>query len=190
LERKAHASFTVEAMLVLFVVIFAVFSVMYMSFFLFDYCRIRSVTDLVLHKAVFNYKHEADMETGIVYYDEIEDQEVFYQIFGMSDSKINSIKTMLDKKLSKGLLATKVTDIQVTANMFKINIKVQGEFKIPIKGVAVMLFRKKHMELEVSERYHNPAKTVRISEIALELGSKIKGLDELKEKLQNLLHLP
>lgn len=186
MEKNVNGMFTIEAVLVMPVVLFTLISVIYMSFFLYDYCRIQGIADLILHKAALNLKHEADIETGKIDYENIGEQDVFYQVFGISDEKINHIKNLLAKQLSSGLLATQITDIEVSAGITKVAIKVEGEFQIPIKGVA-KFFKDRSFKLEAEEKLHNPAKTVRISEVVLKAASQIKGLDKLKEKFESFL---
>ena len=58
---KAKASFTIEAVFIMPIVLFTVVSIIYISFYLHDYCRMQGITDMVLHKAAMNLKHEADI---------------------------------------------------------------------------------------------------------------------------------
>ena len=190
MSGKVYAKFTIEAVLVMPIVLFTIVFVIYLSFYLYDYCRIQAITDLLLHRAALNLKHEADIAEGDIFYDEIGRQGVFYQAFGISESKLNHMESFLADKLSKGLLATEVTDINVSANMLKVSVCVEGKFLIPIKGVAEMLFKERTVKVEAERELHNPANTVRMSEVVLDLGSKIKDLSEIKENLESLRRLP
>lgn len=190
MNKKVHGSFTIEAVFVMPIVLFTVVSVIYLSFFLYDYCRIQGIADTILHKGALNLKHEADFETGNVFYEEIGNQGVFYQLSGISDSKIDMIENLLSAKLSKGLLVTKITNIEVSADILKVVIKIEGKLNIPIKGVAQMFSVDRIFMVEVKGKLHNPANTVRISEVILELGSNIKGLDKLKNKVKTLSQIP
>jgi hypothetical protein len=190
LNKKIQASFTVEAVMVMPVVLFSIVFIIYLSFYLYDYCRIQGITDLLLHKATLNLKHEADIGSGVIFYEEIGRQGVFYQSLGISDSKIHNIECRLKEKLSKGLLVTKITDVNISADIYNISACVEGEFKIPVKGVANMLFKKRTVKVEAKRELHDPAQIVRISEVVLDLGSKIKGLNELKENLKALQGQP
>jgi len=190
MAKKVRAQFTVEAVFVMPIVLFAIVAVIYISFYLYDYCRIQATTDLLLHKAVLNLNHEVDIESGKIFYEDIGKQGIFYQVFGISDTKLNYIGNLLAEKLSRGLLATEIRDIKVSASMSKVAIYVEGEFRIPIKGAADLLFRKRTVIVEAERERHNPANTVRISEVILQSGSKIKGLDKLKENLEKLQQIP
>lgn len=184
MSRKVHAMFTIEALLVMPVVLFSVISVIYISFYLYDYCRIQGVSDLLLHKAALNLKHEADIETGEVFYENMEKKRLSYK--AVSDSEKDNMEKLLMAKLSEGLLAAKITDIEISLNFSKIAVSVEGEFRVPIKGVAQMLFFKKVFKVTGERQLHNPADTVRISEVVLKLGSRIKGTDEVRKILESI----
>jgi len=187
LTKKVHGIFTVEALLVMPIVLFVIVFVIYISFYLYDYCRIQGVAGSLLHKAALNLKHETDIETGKISYEEIGKQAVFYQAFSIPEYKIKSMESLLAKKLSKGLLATEITNIKVSASNFKMTVYVEGIFQIPIKGVANLFANKGIIQVKAERQVHNPANTVRISEVILELGSKVEGLNDLKDILNTLL---
>lgn len=188
MNKRVHGSFTIEAVFVVPIVLFTIVSIIYISFYLHDYNRMRGMTDRTLHRASFYVKHEFDIEKGKIHYEEIKDQGIICQVFDKSsDTNEDEIETYLMKKLSDGLFATRITDIEVKLDKLKTSIKVTGEFQIPIKGLSKVFFSNKALIIDVSASNHNPAEAVRISEVVLDTGSKIKGIDKLKEKIQTLL---
>ena len=110
MKKRVNASFTIEAVFIMPIVIFVIVSIIYISFYLHDYNRMYCVTDRVLHKAVLSVKHESDIETGKLNYDEIKKQGVFYQMLGISDTREEDIEGYLMKKLSDGFFATRITE--------------------------------------------------------------------------------
>lgn len=144
------------------------------------------MADHVLHKAVLNLKHEADIETGKVFYDKLSSQSIFYRVSGNTDKEID-IENLLTEKLSKGLLVSKIKSIEVSVNFLKIEINIEGELKIPVKGIVRLISEDKGFIIKTGAALHNPADAVRISEIALDLGVKIKGSNELEETVRKLL---
>ncbi|CRZ35745.1 TadE-like protein [Herbinix hemicellulosilytica] len=187
MSKTVNGKFTVEAALVMPVVLLAIVSVIFMSFYLYDYCRIQGITDSLLHKAALYLKHESDIENGKIFYEDIEKQGVFYQAFSIPDYKIHSMESLLSKKLSRGLIATEVTDVKVSADSFKVIAYVEGVFQLPIKGIGILPINEKTVRVKAERKIHNPANTVRIYEVILELGSKINGLNKLEDKLKTLL---
>ncbi|NLJ96676.1 MAG: hypothetical protein GX321_05945 [Clostridiales bacterium] len=187
MKKKVGASFTIEAVFIMPIVIFVIVSIIYITIYLHDYNRIYSVADRILHKAILNVKHESDIETGKLYYDEIKRQGVFYQILGISDIKEKDIEEYLTKKLTEGLFATNITEVEVKGSRFKITITVKGKLKIPIKGLSHISALNRGLFIQVRGQVHNPADYIRISEVILDTGSKIKGIKELEEKIKALI---
>lgn len=187
MKKKVSASFTIEAVFIMPIVIFIIVTIIYITIYLHDYNRMYCVTDRILHKAILNIKHESDIETGKLNYEEIKKQGVFYQIFGISDEKEEDIENYLMEKLTEGLIATKIDEVDVKGSKLKMTIKVKGKFQIPIKGLSYIFSSKKNLLVEVSANNHNPADTIRISEVVLDTGSKIKGVNELIEKFEALI---
>lgn len=183
---RAKASLTVEAVFVLPIVIFTMVFIIYLSFYLYDYCIIRGITDGVLHKAAMNIKHEADIESGSVNYDEI-NKGLFSRIFEESDSKEKEIEACINKLLSKGLIATRVTDVKVTKKAFSITVRVEGSFMFPFKGLLWIIPLDNTLLVEAKSTLHHPADTVRMSEVILDTGSRIEGLDKIKKGIGSLI---
>lgn len=186
-DKNAQASLTIEAVLVIPVVLLTIVSIIYISFYLHDYNRMQGITDRVLQKLILNIKHESDFETGKVHYEKIKDKEVFYQFRSISDNKTKEIENYLINKLSELLFATKITDVEVDVSRLRTSIKVEGEFQSPVKGLLQVFYSKRNLIVKVSSSNHNPAESVRISEVILDTGSKIKGSEELKGKIKSLI---
>lgn len=183
---KIKASFTIEAVFIMPIVLFTMVFIIYLSFYLHDYCRIRGITDGSLHKAAMNLKHEADIDSGRVNYDEI-NKGLLSRIFENSDSKETEIENYISKLLSKGLIATRITDVHVSKKLLNISVRVEGSFKFPLRSLQWIISFDKAMVVEAKSSYHYPADSVRISEVILDTGSKIKGFDKIKESIGKLL---
>jgi hypothetical protein len=183
---KAKASFTIEAVFIMPIVFFTVVSIIYISFYLHDYCRMQGITDMVLHKAAMNLKHEADIGTGKVDYDEI-NRGLLSQIFKKADNKEKEIDNYIRELLSKGLIATDITNVHVSKGVLELSIRVEGSFMFPLKGLQWVIAFDNTLVAEAKSTYHYPANFVRISEVILDTGSKIKGFDKIKESIGRLI---
>lgn len=168
------------------IIFFSVLSVIYLSFYLYDYNRIQGIADHILQKAILNQKHEANIETGEVAYDVI-GLGTISNIFSNSENKEKDIEYLLYKKLSNELLVTKIMNIDVSVSLLEVEIKIIGELKIPIKGLAYFISLYREYNIKAKSSIHNPADTVRISEVILDMGSKFKGYDNLKETISRLI---
>lgn len=183
---KIKASFTIEAVFIMPIVLFTMVFILYLSFYLHDYCRIRGITDGALHKASMNLKHEADIITGRVNYEEI-NNGLISKIFEKPASKEKDIENYINKLLSKGLIATEITDVNASMGILNLSVRVEGSFNIPLKGLQWIISSDNTLLVEAKSSNHNPGDSVRISEVILDTGSKIKGFDKIKESIEKLL---
>ncbi|NLK28226.1 MAG: pilus assembly protein [Clostridiales bacterium] len=184
-ERKLRGSFTVEAALVMPMVILIIFSIFYLTFYLHDRNRIQSSIDRALYRAGFMTKHKSNMFTGEIYYENINDRTVLYSLVGDTGEIENDIRRYVQDSLSSGLFLSKVREVEVEVGKFSITIqiKVQTDDRIPL----MKFFQPKGYERMKSKfQVHDPAEAIRISEVILDTGGKVKGVKELKEKLDQL----
>lgn len=186
MNKQTMASFTIEAVFIMPIVLFTIVSIIYLSFYLHDYCKMQGVVDGVLHKIAMNIKHEADIGSGRVNYDEI-NKGLTSQIFGNSDSKEDEIEDYTARMLSKGLIATSITNVHVSRNILDLSIRVEGEFQFPLKGLIWITSLDDTLAVEAKSAYHYPANFIRISEVVLDTGSKIKGFDKIKDSIGKLI---
>lgn len=183
---KVKASFTIEAVIILPIVLFTMVFIIYLSFYLHDYCKIRGITDGVLHKAAINSKHEADIEKGRVNYDEI-NKGIFSRMLEGSTIKEKEIEAYTNKLLSRGLIATRITDVNVTMKAMSLTARVEGDFMFPFRGLQWIIPLDKALIIEAKSAYHYPADSVRMSEVILDTGSRIEGLDKIKEGIEGII---
>lgn len=186
-RAKQKGSLTVEAALIMPIVIFTLFSLIYLAFYLHDICRIQGMVDKTLNKAGLSVKHEADIATGDVYYEKINDRGVFYLPFGSTKGDEDSIKSYLQKELSEGLFLTDIDEIEVKAGKFDISVSVDTELRLSLRGIQKFFEPYRHRIIEGKCAVHNPAETIRMSEVVLSTGYKIKGIKALKEKIEGFL---
>lgn len=180
------ASITVEAAYVMPIVIFTIFAIIYLAFYLHDNCRIQGIMDLTLNKAGMNVKHEGNIATGEVAYEKINDRSVFYLIFGNTQDEETQIQNILKQELSKGLFLAKVHDIQVKDDKFKIKVTIEADTKVSLPGISNLFIKLSEIKMTGEYPVHNPAETIRRIEVILDTGSRIKGVDKLKEKLEKI----
>ncbi|NLY48894.1 MAG: pilus assembly protein [Clostridiales bacterium] len=186
MKRKTMAGFTVEAAVVMPVVLYTVVFIIYLSFYLYDYCRLKSIADMVLHKASMNLKYGADIGSGRVDYGEI-NSGLLTQIFENYDAEEGAIENYLMKLLSDGFMASRIINIQADKDFSKLTVRVEAEFMFPLKGLQWMIAGDNKLVVEAGISNHHPAEVVRMSEVILDTGSKLKGCETLKECLKRLI---
>ena len=187
INRQSRGSFTVEAALLLPMIIFIMYAMVFLAFYLHDRNRLEGIVDEVLHKAALTLKHEADLASGSVEYENIGDRGVFYLLTGDTKEQEEEILEYLWALSDTGLFLMEVTDIQVEVNKIKVKIILKGECEIPARGILEFFHPDRIVTVEADRSIHNPSEFIRISEVVLDTGSRIKGFQELKEKIEKVL---
>jgi len=181
-------SLTVEAAYILPIIIFTIFALIYLAFYLQDMCRIQGMLDKTLIKAGFAVKHEADIATGEVAYDRINDRGVFYLAVGSTEKEEKQIQKYLQQELAEKLFLSNIKSVKVEVGKFKITLAVEANTKVSLPGIRYLFDRFSYTEITGEYPIHNPAETIRRAEVVLDTGSKIKGVDELKERLERIFN--
>ena len=180
-----QGSIVVEAAFVMPIVIFTVFALIYLSFYLYDICMLQGRVDLILHKAGINLKHMADLQTGEIDYEIFFEQNSIDILSNSSDRKEAQIKQILSKELNHGLMVCRLKSVNAEVGALGIKISIEAEHKISLPFFAYLF---QNIIITDSVPIHDPAETIRRDEIILETASEIKGLNTLKNKLENILN--
>jgi hypothetical protein len=182
--KSCKASITVEAAFVMPIIILTVFALLYLSFYLHDSCRIQGAIDMTLHKAGLIIKHESDLATVKIDYEQIKNQETFDLWQEDSKEEEQELQAYLRRMLSKGLFLTKIADIEATVESSKILISTRTNTPISIPWVRELMASNSHSVISGEYPIHDPAETIRVCEVILDTASQIKGVDELKNKIE------
>jgi hypothetical protein len=143
--------------------------------------------DKVLHKAELSVKHDSNINTGEVNFDDINNRGVFYLPFGSTKKDENNCLSYVWKELEHGLLITKIRDIQVSISKYNIEISVEAVSKMSLHALAGLVKPFPIIKIKEKGPIHNPVEQIRFSEVILETGMKIKGVEALKEKLEEFV---
>jgi len=188
-RSMAGGSITVEAAYVMPVVIFVVFAVIYLAFYLHDYCVLQGAVDRTVQRADFYSNQVSDMEAGEIYYEAVNSRGVFYPILGdaFASDMEGPMLRVFEQGLGGRLFLYEVVSLQAEVDQYKIELSVNANRKIhlPIFGKAFYSFE----DVSITGRCstHRPAETVRFMEVVMDTASEIKGVGELKEKLEKFL---
>ena len=183
---EKSGSITVEAAFVMPLVIFTMIALILLGFYLHDVCKVQGIVDKTLHKAALCVKHEADITSGKIAYERINRRGVFYLVFGNTEQEKEEIQEYLVKELSEGLFISQIDAVKVGAGKSKLTITLDMETDITLPFFLTLFQKFRNTEIKGEYPVHDPAETIRRTEVILDTGSSIKGVDELKEKLEGI----
>jgi hypothetical protein len=167
------------------VIILTIVAIIYLAFFLYDKNRIQGVVDMTLHKIGVTVKHDADITTGKVDYERINQRGVFYMTFRNDIDQERIVKELLLRELSKGLFLAKLHRVEVNMERYKVAVRIEADINVSLPVINYLFAKLSLLEVKGEYTFHNPVETIRRTEVVLETGSKIKGIEDLKERLEN-----
>lgn len=185
--QETTGSITVEASFIMPIIVLTIFALIYLSFYLHDVCKIQGIVDKTLQKAALCVKHETDFATGAIDYENINDRGVFYLVLGSTKEEEKQINDFLVRELSNVLLLSKVTAVDTSVGKQSISVQVEVQTKISMVWVKRFFTSFSQIEIQGEHAIHDPAETLRRTEVALDTATKIKGVDKLKDSLENIL---
>jgi len=185
-RRAVKGSFTVEAAFLMPIIFFLIFSFLYLTFYLHDSSRIQGCLDKALHRTTLVLKHEYDFAAGEIRYEEINNRGIIDLITGDTKDLEQEICQYVCREFSEGLFVTKITNVTTKVGRYNIEVEVEAETKISLRGVLSFFYPNRKRTIKKKYSIHDPAETIRISEVILDTGTKIKGVEEWAERIKNI----
>lgn len=188
MKKKYGASITVEAAFVVPVIIYTIFALMYFSFYLHDIITVESKVNKWVYRTACNIKHPVDLINDDIIYESINDPGVFYYLKGDLDIEAEDLRMLLQEELSKDLFILTVKEINTEINPFVVRVKVLTQLNISLNPVKSILGKEMVKTFETSQDVHNPSEFIRICNAITETIDTKNSLDQLNEKLTELLN--
>jgi len=188
-NSTVRGSYTVEAALILPIILFIIIGLLYLGFYLHDMVKIQSKLDETSLKGREFIQYETDLYTGLVHYSSYRERTFLYPYFVDFSEKENTLTTYLRKQFDAGLFITKIDFTKVSVASNKISLLVQGHIEIPFQEVIQLLFPTGiDLQKESQVEIHNPVEFIRIFDVFSGALEKVKYIDEILQKLKNILN--
>lgn len=191
-KSTVKGSYTVEAALILPIILFIIIGLLYLGFYLHDKVKVQSVIDDTATRGRELIQFETDLETGLIDYSSHQNRSFLYPYFTDFKEKENKnkINTYLMKQLNTGLFITKVDSVAVSASSNMIHILVGGHMDIPFREVK-QLFTNGGLPFtnENKIEIHHSVEFIRIFEVFSGAAEKVEFIDEILQSLQRLIGL-
>ena len=187
-KSTVKGSYTVEAALILPIILFIIIGLMYLGFYLHDKVKIQSIINDTSTRGGELIQYEADLETGLIDYDRYQNRSLLYPYFADFSKKEYEIDTYLVERLKRGLFIAKIDSVTVSASSNKIHILVNGHMDIPFREVK-QLFTDNGLTFsnESTMEIHNTVEFIRIFDVFSGVAEKVKFIDEILQNLQRLI---
>lgn len=179
-----RASYTVEAALILPMVIFVIMALIYMSFYMHDKMKIQAIINSNILQGGLMVKHEWNTDNNETDYINIDNRGIYYPVIGETEDEVHKIKENLKNELSGKLYIAEIRDIVVEADHLKLSIKIEAVMNISILRVKDFFTGNgTHLMLSGNGRIHYPAEFVRQIDMVEEMINDRDGYGKVLEKL-------
>ncbi len=181
---SCKAIITVEAALVMPIVIYTVFAIIYLAFYLYDICRLQGLVDETLNKAAYDMKYEVEPASFQLDYASIISHGIFDPSQAERQEYEQKLQNVLSQNLAKGLFLSRVKEIQAEVGAMRLEIAVHIRSRINIPWIKRLFEGYSKTMIAGEYPIHDPANTIRICEVILDTADKVKGVEDLKKRLE------
>ncbi|MDF2542586.1 MAG: putative rane protein [Herbinix sp.] len=187
MKSYLRGSLTVEAAFIMPIVLTVIMLLLYLAFYLHDTVRIQGAVNTTVYKAGMLLKHPMDITSGETRYVNMMKQNIFDWFTDATATEEEAISQYLEGQLSYGLFITKVNEIKVKVESTEVVITVSGNPKISLMGINKLWMSKDFILIQGKSEIHEPSDFVRIANVVMETGEKIKGMEDWKERISDLI---
>lgn len=189
-KSTVKGSYTVEAALILPIIIFIIIGLLYLGFYLHDKVKVQSVIDDTATRGREWIQCETNLETGIMDSSSYRNRSLLYPYFSDYKEKEYEIKTYLMNQLNSGLFILKLDAVTVSASSNRIYIMVNGHMQVPF-GEVKQLFTNTGLSFQDESKIeiHHSVEFIRIFEVFSGVAEKVKFIDEILQRLHKVIGL-
>lgn len=128
------ASFTVEASLIMMIVIMAIFLCMYYGFFLHDKTILEEVSSQAAHKAMFFVTENSDMEEGFFDWEALQKKGLLWRL-AQNTADTDAIHEYVNRRVSGELFSCDMPEFSVTSNSGNVQITYRAHIRLPLFSI-------------------------------------------------------
>lgn len=185
-QKRYQASITVEAVIIVPLIIVVIMTFLYLTLYLHDKAAIYSILDDAVIKENMVRKQPSNYLTGEIDYEHLNTRSLLYHFIDDCDQEEEALRRYVSERIEGKLAVSRLTNIEVTNSYTGIGVKVWG--KIIFHPLPLMDFFAGHKTfcMTVDIPIHNPSDFVRISDNLLGVAEGVKYYDKIADTLQKI----
>lgn len=187
-KTKQQASYTVEAAFVIPIVFFVIFFFLSYTFYCYDRSKLQAEIDDIIRKASSYMAYEVDLYTDEIVSYKLAEKNLLFVLFGDRSAKEKNLRDYIKDRLESMYYITSVDSVAVSTTVATVRISGVAHMRIPIMSI----FNKGNdytfdVEFSHEESIFPREEKVRIMTAAMELGTKIKGVDSVLKRVREFI---
>lgn len=183
IHKRCRGSFTVEATLVMPVILMVIFSLMYMSLLLHDKVVLQSVAEEALVRCNQICQRPSDIMSSQIYYSRFLDTSLLGE---EKEKHKNELEYYINQTVKGKLVLCEVSSINIVIEEDYCQVELSADSKIHLPMVLQAIGENKQINVAEERNYHNPGNFTRQADVILGTVKQIKGMDRILEFLQKI----
>lgn len=184
-KNEVTASFTVEAAMVMPIVLFVVIALIYMSFYLHDFCVIRTVSDQMVSELCHVKEGGAGRNVAVTGAESFLSQNFSILGLQLSEEKKNMIYNTMESSLKGKLFLLSYKSCEVSIAFQKVTLQVYAKGGISSRLVQRLL-PPLNIHITSYGTVHQPAVSVRAEKLIFDEFEKTKVFDRIQSLLNKV----
>lgn len=135
IQPVVSGSYTIEAALILPLILFIITALIYLGFYLHDQDRLEAVINETLLIGKNLVRNEAQMDTGFIDYEVYNKRGIMYSLQDNLREKREEIYNYLQLQLNKGFFIADIRSVDVTVSHADISLIVKADMILPFVGL-------------------------------------------------------
>lgn len=185
-----RGSYTVEAALIMPVILFIVIALCYMAFYMHDKIRIQSILDSALLKEGMYLKHESEFATGKILYEQLGERGIGQYIFIQEKENKEEMEEYLRAQLKDGLYITHIKSIEIMIEPLEVEAVIYADIRFPFHKIRSYFSGKgKQMVISNKVQSYHPAEFVWGYTALNQVLTETEGYEKIKMKLNKIINM-
>lgn len=187
-SKKLQANYTIEAALVFPIIFFVILFMLNYTFYCYDRAKLQAQLNDAMRRSAALMSYEIDLLDSAVNRISLASKDFLWVLLGDRHPKEQLIQEYCVNELDKGMYITRLEQISVESSYTELIIRGTATVQVIgldwLSGFADYPFE---IKMGQSENTFPREERARIIEAMIELGTNIKGVESIIEKVRNLV---
>lgn len=189
MKKKVKGNYTLEAAILMPLILFILLALIYTGFILYDRGVIQGEVNLLVLRGEAVVRNSMEPNSGSINYEAYLRKGIFGTL-SLYDGEANILAEELTDSIEDKVLIATITNTTVELTTGKARVVVSAEFNIPIKGIRKFFIKSgTGFAYEEVKSFDNAEEFIRRFRIMMDTGEELPGGDSILSTLSKYLEV-